>query len=125
MREWPCSANCRDHFVPARIGRERDDLAARHRDVVGVVLAEMEQVAQHLPFERREVALFRLLAAAVLLLGVLVDDFLELRAQRSVGVGCRKGGGWPSQSAFTVRVSVAGVGSESSGIALNVPCRMQ
>ena len=46
------------------------------------MFAEMKQVAQHLPFERREVA--DGIGPAVFL--VLVDRFFQLRAQRLVSL---------------------------------------
>ena len=75
----------RDHLLPANRRIDRDDLPARHRDVIGIVLGEVEQVAQHLPLGPRQIAAR---AAAVLgrsqaaLALVLVDRFFELFAQR-------------------------------------------
>ena len=55
-----------------------DDLAARDRDLARGAVAEVKQVAQHLPLERGEVA-------ALGRRGVgLVDRFLDLVAQRGV-----------------------------------------
>ena len=73
-----------DDFLPCGRGRQGDDLAARNGDIVGIVLAEMQQIAQHLTLDRREIAVARDLAAGVIL--VLVDDFLKLRAQRLFAV---------------------------------------
>ena len=70
-----------DQFGEAGRSRDGDDLAARDGHVVGVVLAEMEQVADHLAFERGQVALG---VAGIVLM--LVDRFLELRAQRLVAI---------------------------------------
>ena len=59
-----------------------DDLAARHRDIVDGLLAEVEQVAHHLAFDEREVADDAAAAALVALFLGLVDDVFDLFAQR-------------------------------------------
>ena len=65
-----------DEVVEADRRRDRDDVAARDRDLARGAVAEVEQVAQHLPLERAEVA-------ALGRRGVgLVDRVLELVAQR-------------------------------------------
>ena len=93
-----------DHLVPARAGWNRDDLAARDRDIVGVVLAEMQEVAQHLPLERREVAVGIHIGTAIFL--VLVDCLLKLRAQREVGLTHAHGAAQhPAQPGSTIAVS--------------------
>ena len=45
-----------DDVVPAGRGRQRDDLAARDGDIIGVVFAEMQEVPQHLALERGKIA---------------------------------------------------------------------
>ena len=71
-----------DQFVPACIGGHGHDFAARNRDVVGIVLAEMQQVAQHLAFYAGQVALGIVLSGRIAVLAfVFVDSLLELRAQ--------------------------------------------
>jgi|GEM_PF-5131298 len=67
-----------DQLVPARARRDGDDLTARDGDVVGIVFAEMQQVAEHGQLDRGEVALRRARLGLVL---VLVDRFLDLRAE--------------------------------------------
>ena len=96
-----------DELVPARRGLDRDDLAARHRDIVGVVLGKMQQVAQHLAFNQRQVAraavFGRILAVLVL---VLVDRVFELRTQRAFAViGVEEFPDSEDQPAATLRVS--------------------
>ena len=76
----------RDHLVPAGIGADRHDLAPRHGNVVRVVLAEMEEIAQHLPLDRAEIALRLLFGrilvhALVMAVFVFVDSLFELRTQ--------------------------------------------
>ena len=60
---------------------DRDDVGARHADIACVTLAEMQQVADHLAFERGEIALG--IGGGIAL--VPVDRILELIAQRFVG----------------------------------------
>jgi len=55
-----------------------DDVRARHADIAAIALAEMKQVAQHLPLDRGEIADGAL--AAVLLM--LVDRVFQAIAQR-------------------------------------------
>ena len=93
-----------NEFVPARAMADRDDLAAGDRNVVGIVLAEMEEVAQHLPLGRRQVTLGLVAAGALVL--VLVDGFFELRAQRLIAVvPIEQPSNRPPQRAATVRLS--------------------
>ena len=93
-----------DHFVPGRAGGQCDDLAARNRDIVGVVFAEMEQVAQHLPLERGQIAVGVNVGAAVFL--VLVDCLFKLRAQRQVGLtAAQDAAQHPAQPGSTIAVS--------------------
>ena len=73
-----------DHFFPGRGFGQGNDLAARDRHVVGVMLAEMQQVAQHLPLHPRQVA--ARLAATIRGRGtvfvlMLVNGFFKLFAQ--------------------------------------------
>src|SRR3546814_9407885 len=59
-----------------------DDVGARHRDIVDGLLAEMEEIAQHLALDLRQVA-DDIAAAPVLALFLgLVDDLFDLFAQR-------------------------------------------
>src|SRR3546814_8381241 len=68
-------AECCDQFVPADRSVDRDDLAARHGDVIGIFLVEMKEVAQHLQLDRRQVPLARYgRRRAVTIVLVLVDD---------------------------------------------------
>ena len=91
-----------DHFVPARGAGDGDDLAARDRHVIGIVLAEMEQVAQHLALQRGEIAVA--LRRAIFL--VVVDRFFQLRAQRLVRLGqVLQAANHAGQPASTVSVS--------------------
>ena len=96
-----------DQLCPGGVGGHSDDLAARDGDVVGVVVAEMEQVAQHRQFDRRQVALRRTGLGLVLM---LVDRLLDLRAQRGLAVLFEEAADRVPKAASTVRVSVAGVG---------------
>src|SRR5690606_34590924 len=95
-----------DQLVPARARRHGDDLAARNGDVICVVIAEMQQVAQHGQLDRREVALGRARLGLVLM---FVDRFLDLRAERGLAVFFEEAADRVPQAASTVRVSVAGV----------------
>ena len=82
-------AERRDQFVPADLGVDRNDLAAWNGHVIGVVFAEMQQVAQHLALDRREVAIAVAVLVVVLVVVfvlVLVDRLFELRAQRAIAV---------------------------------------
>ena len=56
--------------------RHGDDIRPGHADVACRALAEMEQVAEHLPLNRRKIALGRRPAL------MLVDRFLDLVAKR-------------------------------------------
>ena len=105
----------RDHLVPAGIGADRHDLAPRHGNVIRVVLAEMEEIAQHLPLDRAEIA-FRLLLGRILVhvlvmaVFVFVDSLFELRAQRAPALsGSEYAFESGHQSAVTFRVSRGGV----------------
>ncbi len=69
-----------DQLVEADRRRHRDDVAAGDADVARGPLAEVEQVAEHLPLGRRQVAGDR---ARVL---GLVDRFLDLVAKRRLAV---------------------------------------
>ncbi|MGZ2866319.1 hypothetical protein, partial [Pseudomonas aeruginosa] len=46
-----------DQFGKARRGRNGHDLPARHGHVIGIVVAETEQILEHLAFEREQVAI--------------------------------------------------------------------
>ena len=96
-----------DKLVPSRAGIDRDDLAAGHGDIVCIVLREVQQVAQHLAFDQRQVAsaavFGRFLAVLALM---LVDRFFQLRAQRAFAViGVEKFPDCEHQPAATLRVS--------------------
>ena len=71
-----------DEGGEARALLDRDDVGARHADVAGVALAEVEEIAHHLPFERRQVALG--VGSGVALMAV--DRLLQLVAQRVLGL---------------------------------------
>ena len=58
-----------------------DDVGARHADIARILLAEMEEVADHLAFQRRQVALGVGRGIAL----VPVDRLLQLVAQRILG----------------------------------------
>jgi hypothetical protein len=99
-----------DDFLPACGRVERDDLAPRHGHVVGIVFGEMQEVAQHLPLDGRQVALaggpFGLAAFLV-----LVDHFLELFAQGAFAiVGVEEFADREPEPAVTVRFSRLGFG---------------
>lgn len=75
----------RDQFIPRNRRIHRNDLAARHGDIIGIMFGKMQQIAQHLPFERSQIAFlagfgWRGCAKAVFVL-VLVNRFFELFAQ--------------------------------------------
>ena len=72
-----------DHLVPARRGGDGDDLAARNGYVVGIVLAEVQEIPEHLQLKRRKVAIGR--GNFPCIFHMLVDDFFQLRAERLVG----------------------------------------
>src|SRR5690606_34334622 len=98
-----------DHLLPRSRCLDGDNLASRDGDVVGVMLAEVEQVAEHGQFDRRQVAVLRRLAVSSLLVFVLGNGFFDLRAQRSLAGFVEEFAYCGPQTAFTVRVSVAGV----------------
>ena len=75
-----------DQIVEADVDGHGDDVAAGDADVAGGLLAEMQQVAQHLPLGGREVAGDR-----PRILG-LVDRVLDLVAQRRLGLPRRRSG---------------------------------
>src|SRR5204862_333541 len=82
---------------------DRDDVRARHADIAGVALAEMEQVAQHLALDRGKVARRRATA-----LVMLVDCVLDAVAQRFfLVVTEQEGADAAPYSATFVAVSVA------------------
>src|SRR3546814_15603337 len=67
-----------------------DDVGARHRDIVDGLLAEMEEIAQHLALDLRQVA-DDIAAAPVLALFLgLVDDLFDLfrSEERRLGKEC-------------------------------------
>ena len=96
-----------DQVVPARLGIDRDDLAARHSYVVRIVFGEVQQIAQHLPLDQRQIAgaaVFRRLFAVLPLM--FVDRFFQLRAQRAFAViGVEEFPDSEDQPAATLRVS--------------------
>jgi len=67
-----------DEVGEAGLLLNRDDVRARHADIARVSLAEMEQVAHHLAFERGKVA-GRVGLGIVLM---RIDRLLELRKER-------------------------------------------
>src|SRR5437868_11814330 len=71
---------CLDQLIEADIRGHGDDVAPRDRDLACRLVAEMQQVAQHLAFGRREVPgnRARLLS--------LLDCFLDLTAERRLAV---------------------------------------
>jgi hypothetical protein len=64
-----------DQSGEAGLDRHGVDVAARHRHVAGILLAEMQDVEQHLPLDMAEIADRRRLALAIL------DRLLDLVAQ--------------------------------------------
>ena len=103
-----------NHLLEAGGGWNRHDFAARDGHVVGIVLAEMEQVLEHLPLDRRKIAVgVRAVAGFGLM---LVDRFLKLRAQALVVIVAAKEQALhrAPQRAFTVRVSAAGITSAAA-----------
>ena len=68
---------CTHEIFEADVTRHGDNVASGHADFAGRLLAEMEQVAQHLALDRAEVAGDGL---AVGLFG-LIDRFLDFRAE--------------------------------------------
>ena len=75
-----------DDFLETGALRDRDDLAARHRHIIDRLLAEVEQVAQHLALDGRQVADDAAAAALRALFLGLVDDLFDLLAQRRFAV---------------------------------------
>ena len=78
-----------DQIGPADRGFDCDDLSTRHGDIIGVVFAEMQEVAQHLPLNRRQIAIGAAVfvgGAVVVFVLVLVDSLFELRTQRTIAV---------------------------------------
>src|SRR3546814_2491132 len=61
---------------------DRDNVRAWHADIAGVAFTEVEQVAHHLAFERREIAL----GVGAGLAFMLVDHLLEPGSKRLVGL---------------------------------------
>ncbi len=82
--------------------RDRDDVAAGHANIAGGALAEVQQVAQHLPLGRAEVA-----GDGPRILG-LVDRFLDLVAQRRLAVVAEDQGAHAAPQARATLVVVAG-----------------
>ncbi len=72
-----------DELVEAEAGGNGDDIPARDADVARGLVAEIQQVLEHLPLGQRQIA--RDGAGAVTLLGLL-DRFLDLVAQGRLGV---------------------------------------
>ncbi len=85
-----------DEVVEADAARHGDDVTARDANVARGLLAKVQQVAQHLPLGRAEVARDRMRAAAFLR---LVDRVLDLRAQGRLGLRRRRSGGACSATA--------------------------
>ena len=82
-------AEARDQIFPGDRGFYPHNLAARNRHIIGIVIAEMQQVAQHLPLDRRQVAIRRTVLVLVVIFVfvlMLVDRFFELLAQGAVAV---------------------------------------
>jgi hypothetical protein len=100
----------RNQLCPADARINRDDLAAWHGDVIGVVFGKVQKVAQHLPLNRKQVAIIGSLA--FLSIGIAVFAFMfvnrlfELRTQRTVGVlGTKDALDRGPKAAATLRVS--------------------
>ncbi len=96
------------HFGPAGRGGDRHDFAAGHGDIVRIVLAEVEQVAQHLPLDRGKIAAGEGFFLAVAFM--FVDDAFDLRAKRLIAVVLEKSPKYTPERAGTVPVSRAGLG---------------
>ena len=77
-----------DQLVPRRAGGHGDNRPAWDRHIVGIVFAEMQEVAQHLPLDRREVAADA--GGIPRLFLVLGNRFLKLLAQALVGLAPRR-----------------------------------
>ena len=77
-----CLGELRDDFIEAGAFGDGDDVGARHGDVVDRLLAEMEQVAQHLALDRRHIADDITTAPVVPLFLGLVDHLFDLLTQR-------------------------------------------
>ncbi len=71
----------RNQIGKAGLLLHRHNVRARHADIATVTLAEMQQVAHHLPLQRGQVALG--IGAGIILMRV--DHFLDLGAQAFIG----------------------------------------
>src|SRR3546814_1453345 len=102
MSDWSsdvCSSDLDSR--EARAFSNRDDVGTRHRDVVDRLLAEMEEVAQHLALDGREVADDAAAPALAPLLFGLVDRLLDLFAQARRAIAAEQQGLDTGQQAGT------------------------
>ena len=97
-----------DHVGPLGGGGNRHDLAAGHGHIIGIVLAEMQQIAQHLPFQRRKIAVGG--AGFLRVAFVFVDYAFDLRAERLIDVVLEKSPDDTPERAGTIPISRAGLG---------------
>src|SRR3546814_10765544 len=84
-----------------------DLVGTRHRDVVDRLLAEMEEVAQHLALDGREVADDAAAPALAPLLFGLVDRLLDLFAQARLAIAAERSEEHTSELQSLMRISYA------------------
>ncbi|PAV74855.1 hypothetical protein WR25_14119 [Diploscapter pachys] len=90
-----------------RIFLDRDDVGTRHANIARVALAEMQQVAHHLPFQRRQVALG--VGAGIVLMPV--DRLFQLVAERFLLAAAEDQRAQPAPDTRFVGVAVTGATS--------------
>ena len=95
-------------FVPLRTGGHGNDLAARDRHIIGVMLAEMQEIAQHLQFDRGKIAFPFAGAVRSALFLVFVNGLFKLGAQRLPAAFTFEKASNHMPEAATVRFSLAG-----------------
>ena len=95
-----------DEVRERRLLLDRDDVRARHADVAGIALAEVQQVADHLALERGEIAL-RIGRGIAL---VPVDRILELVAKRFV-LATEDQALEPAPDTVATTIAVTGIGA--------------